>query len=57
MDKTSDYFINKNIKKVIGKPTREDIKNFLEKTQEDTAAILCELGGGKNGHLCITMID
>ena len=55
MDEISDYFIHKNIKKVTGKPTREDIKQVLEKIQEDAAAVPCELGGGLHGYLGMTM--
>ena len=55
MDEISDYFIHKIIKKVIGKPTREDIKKIQGLTQEDAAAVPCELGGGLHGYLLIKM--
>ena len=55
MDEITDYFIHKDIKKVTGKPTREDIKQVLDKIQEDAADVPCELGGGMHGYLGITM--
>ena len=57
MDEIPDYFIHKNIKKMIGKPTREDIKKVMEMIQEDEASIPCELGGVRYGCLGITMSD
>ena len=55
MDKITDYFIHKDIKKVTGKPTQEDIKQVLDKIQEDIAAVPCKLGGGMHGYLGIIM--
>ena len=55
MDEITDYFIHKDIKKVTGKPTWEDIEKVLDKIQEDVAAVPCELGGGMHGYLGITM--
>ena len=43
------------MKKVIGKPTWEDIKQVLDKIQEDAAAIPCELGEDIYGYSGITM--
>jgi len=57
IEEISDYFIHKNIKKVIGKPTREDITQILDKTHEDSAAVPCELRGCLHGHLGMTMSD
>ena len=40
---------------MLEKPTREDVKQVLEKTQEDVAAVPCELGGGLHGHIGTTI--
>ena len=55
MEDVSDYFIHKVITKVVGKPTRDEIKRVLEQAQENAAAVPCELGGGNHGYLGITM--
>lgn len=55
MEEASEYFVHKTIKRVQGKPTREDIKQVQIKIQENAAAIPSELGGGRHGYLGLTM--
>lgn len=49
--------MHKNIKKIEGKPTREDIKKVLLKIQENAAAVPSELGGGSHGYLGLTIVE
>ena len=55
MEEASEYFVHKTIKKVQGKPIREEIKQVQSKIQENAASVPSELGGGMHGHLRITM--
>ena len=55
MDEMSEYFVRKSIKKVQGKPSREEIKKVQIKIQENAAAVPSELGGGRHGYLGLTM--
>ena len=57
MEEITEYFMHKTIEKIEGKPTRENIKKVLLKIQENSAAVPTELGGGKHGHLGLTMIE
>ena len=51
------FFEHKNVKKVVGKPTRDEIKIIQDFIQDNTAGVPCELGGGKHGYLVITMLE
>ena len=47
--------MHKNIKKVVGKPTRDEIKRVYDFMRKNAAGEPYELGKGHNEHLGITM--
>ena len=57
MEEMQDYFTHTIIKKIPGKPTREDVKKAQDKTCENAAGTPCELGVGSHGHLGTTMAN
>ena len=46
MEDIINYFQHPTIQKVVGKPSREKIKEVQEKIYENAASVPCKLGGG-----------
>ena len=56
MDEISDYFTCTIINQVAVKPIRGETKRVQGYVQESAAAVPCEICGGNNGNLGVTVL-